>query len=109
MKRLASLTLAAAFCALAAACASSGDQAQQQDTAGMYIDDATITAKVKTAIATDVGVKAAANVSVDTSRGVVQLAGFADSQDQADRAVQAAKKVSGVRSVRNDIRLKSSS
>ena len=39
-------------------------------------------------------------------RGVVQLSGFADSDDQASKAVSAAKKVSGVRSVKNDIRIK---
>jgi len=106
--------LAAAGVALAlgtlGACApsqqASGDKSE---TAGQYVDDATVNAKVKTAIATDVGVKAAANVNVETFRGVVQLSGFADSDDQASRAMQAAKKVGGVRSVRNDIRVKSTS
>jgi osmotically-inducible protein OsmY len=37
---------------------------------------------------------------------VVQLTGFVDSDDQVTRAVSAAKKVQGVRSVKNDIRLK---
>jgi osmotically-inducible protein OsmY len=37
----------------------------------------------------------------------VQLSGFVDSQDQALRAVQAAQKVSGVKQVKNDLRLKS--
>jgi osmotically-inducible protein OsmY len=37
----------------------------------------------------------------------VQLGGFADSREQAQRAVEAAKKVSGVRAVKNDIRIKS--
>ncbi len=82
---------------------SEGDTKQ---TTGSYVDDATVTAKVKTAIATDVGVKAAANVNVETHRGVVQLSGFADSGEQASRAAQAAQKVSGVRSVQNDIRIK---
>jgi osmotically-inducible protein OsmY len=36
----------------------------------------------------------------------VQLSGFADSDEQASRAVTAAKKVGGVRSVKNDIRIK---
>jgi osmotically-inducible protein OsmY len=87
------------------ACATNS-QTGQKETAGQYVDDATVTAKVKTAIATDVGVKAAANVNVETSQGVVQLSGFADSNDQASRAVAAAKKVNGVRSVKNDIRIK---
>ena len=72
-------------------------------------DDAVLTAKVKSAIATNVGARAAAAVNVETYRGVVQLSGFADSNDQASRAVEAAKKVSGVRSVKNDLRIKSSS
>lgn len=77
-----------------------------KETPGQYVDDATVTAKVKTAIASDVGMKAASNVNVETYRGVVQLSGFADSEDQASKAVTAAKKVSGVRSVKNDIRIK---
>jgi osmotically-inducible protein OsmY len=36
----------------------------------------------------------------------VQLTGFVDTEEQATRAVSAAKKVQGVRSVKNDIRLK---
>jgi hyperosmotically inducible protein len=89
------------------ACASSNQQTSgNKETTGQYVDDATVTAKVKTAIASDVGVKAASNVNVETYRGVVQLSGFADSEDQASKAVTAAKKVSGVRSVKNDIRVK---
>jgi len=40
---------------------------------------------------------------------VVQLTGFADSPEQAARAEAAAKKVDGVRSVKNDVRVKSTS
>jgi hyperosmotically inducible protein len=103
--------LAAAVTAMAlvlGACATT-EEGEKTTTAGQYIDDATVTAKVKTAIASDVGVKAAANVNVETFRGVVQLSGFADSEDQASKAVTAAKKVNGVRSVKNDIRVKSGS
>ena len=99
--------LAATLALAVAACASR--QGEQKETAGQYIDDATVTAKVKTAIATDVGARAAANVNVETYRGVVQLSGFADNDEQAAKAVAAAKKVNGVRSVRNDIRVKSGS
>jgi hyperosmotically inducible periplasmic protein len=87
------------------ACASSEDNRPQRS-AGEFTDDAALTAKVKTAIATDAGAKTAAAVNVETNRGVVQLTGFVDSDDQANRAVSAAKKVQGVRSVKNDIRLK---
>jgi osmotically-inducible protein OsmY len=90
------------------ACSTPSDNqsAGSKETTGQYVDDATVTAKVKTAIASDVGVKAASNVNVETYRGVVQLSGFADSEDQASKAVTAAKKVNGVRSVKNDIRIK---
>jgi hyperosmotically inducible protein len=70
--------------------------------------DAALSAKVKAAIATDVGARAAGSLNVETYGGVVELSGFADSQAQATRAAQAAKKVQGVRSVRNEIRVKSS-
>lgn len=89
-----------------AACAS--PEPETKRSAGEFTDDAAITAKVKTAIASDVGARAAAAVNVETYRGVVQLSGFADSSDMVDRAVSAAKKVSGVKSVKNDLRLKSS-
>ena len=107
-RTLSAAVLAAAALALGA-CASSNtktNESTKSETTGQYIDDATLTAKVKTAIASDVGVKAAANVNVETYRGVVQLSGFADSDAQASRAVAAAKKVNGVRSVKNDMRIK---
>ena len=49
----------------------------------------------------------ARDIQVETFKGTVQLSGFADSRDQANQAVEAAKKVSGVRVVKNDIRIKS--
>lgn len=97
--------LAAAALAGLGACASSSEDTSRRS-AGEFTDDAALTAKVKTAIATDAGAKTAAAVNVETYRGVVQLTGFVDSDDQVTRAVSAAKKVQGVRSVKNDIRLK---
>jgi hyperosmotically inducible periplasmic protein len=101
--------LLAAACAgviLAGLGACASPESENQRSAGEFTDDAAVTAKVKTAIATDAGARTAAAVNVETYRGVVQLTGFVDSEDQASRAVSAAKKVQGVRSVRNDIRLK---
>lgn len=96
------LLLAAVFAALAA-CAS--HPANPPPESG---SDAALSARVKAAIATDVGARAAASLNVETYGGVVELSGFADSEAQASRAAQAAKKVQGVRSVRNEIRVKSS-
>ena len=90
------------------ACATPQESATRRS-AGEFTDDAAITAKVKSAIATDVGARTAAAVSVDTHRGTVQLTGFVDDKASAERAEAAAKKVSGVRDVKNAIRLKSSS
>ena len=74
-----------------------------------FTSDAALTAKVKSAIATDVGARTAAAINIETFRGVVQLTGFVNSPEQAQRAEAAAKKIEGVRSVKNDVRIKSSS
>lgn len=103
-RKLIGAGVAVAALASLGACASS--ESQSQRSAGEFTDDAAVTAKVKTAIATDAGARTAAAVNVETYRGVVQLTGFVDSEDQASLAVSAAKKVQGVRSVKNDIRLK---
>jgi len=73
--------------------------------AGTQLDDAVITAKVKTAIATDSEAKGVAT-SVETRKGNVMLSGFVDSQAQADRAVQLAKAVEGVNGVDSKLMVK---
>ena len=85
---------------------SAGTSSSSQSSVDRYMDDAAITTKVKAALVTDVGARAATEVSVTTENGVVQLAGFVSSQDDEDRAVEAARKVIGVRDVKDDIRLK---
>jgi hyperosmotically inducible protein len=102
-RRAVGAALAAAALAGLGACASKGPA--EQKGSGLPQDAAT-TAKVKTAIATDAGARTAAAVNVDTFRGVVQLTGFVDSEEQSRRAVEAAKKVAGVKSVKNDLRVK---
>ena len=96
--------LVAVLLAVVAACAD-GPKSSHPPESG---PDAALSARVKAAIATDVGARAAGSLNVETYGGVVELSGFADSQDQASRAAQAAKKVQGVRSVKNEIRVKSS-
>lgn len=76
-----------------------------QQSAGEYTQDAAITAKVKTALMAADGVSAA-SVNVETFRNVVQLSGFVDSTAEARRAVDIARGVDGVESVKNDLRLK---
>ena len=102
---IAAFSIALAAALGVAGCASSPETKRS---AGQFTDDAALTAKVKTAIATDVGARAASAINVETYKGVVQLSGFVDSKDMAERAVAAAKKVSGVQSLKNDLRLKAS-
>jgi osmotically-inducible protein OsmY len=48
----------------------------------------------------------ALNISVETFKGTVQLSGFANTADEAAKAVNLARNVKGVKAVKNDIRLK---
>ena len=77
-----------------------------KESSGEYLDDSVITTKVKSAFVADKTVKAM-DIKVETFKGVVQLSGFANSQTEIDRAVEVARGVKGVQSVKNDIRLKS--
>ena len=74
-------------------------------TVGQKIDDATITAKVKTALIADPDVKAT-DINVDTSGGIVTLKGTVGTQTQIDKAVQIAKGTEGVTSVQNQLAAK---
>ncbi len=107
MNRRSMLTSLAAAALMAVAACSSNPENRR--TAGETAGDAAITAKVKTAIATDVGARTATAVNVTTYNGTVQLTGFVDNDEQKKRAEAAAKQVDGVKSVDNDIRIKSSS
>ncbi|NIC40858.1 BON domain-containing protein [Aquabacterium sp. A08] len=69
------------------------------------MDDTAITAKVKTAIFNDAALKSA-EINVETFKGVVQLSGFVNSATDIQHAVKLVQTISGVRAVRNDMRLK---
>jgi osmotically-inducible protein OsmY len=97
------LILPVVMSAMLAACAGS----PTSRSTGQAIDDAAITARVKTEIAKDMSVAQAAGVNVDTFRGTVSLSGFVDSQTQAQAAARAASQVPGVQKVDNNLRLKS--
>jgi osmotically-inducible protein OsmY len=73
--------------------------------AALYVDDATITAGVKAAIVRDAALKVS-EIDVETERGVVQLSGFVGSADSVAAAASVARTVKGVKSVKNDLRLK---
>lgn len=75
----------------------------KQETTGEYVDDATISTKVKTKLATEGGVNLANQVKVETMNDVVQLSGFVPTEKDRSTAEQLAWSVEGVRAVRNNI------
>jgi hyperosmotically inducible periplasmic protein len=77
-----------------------------QETVGAYVDDATLTTRVKAKFAEDKTVSAM-SISVETLKGVVQLSGFAKSADEKAQAERLARSTSGVVGVRNDIIIRS--
>ena len=76
-----------------------------KESVGERVDDSVITSKIKAKFVDDKLVSARA-ISVETFKGVVQLSGFANSQMEINRAAEIARGVTGVVSVKNDIRLK---
>lgn len=77
----------------------------KQQTVGAYIDDSTITTRVKAAIFDDPGLRFS-EINVETFDGVVQLSGFVSTQVEINRAVQMTRTIQGVKSVKNDMQLK---
>jgi osmotically-inducible protein OsmY len=77
----------------------------KKESAGEYIGDAAVTVKVKAAVLEDASLKSA-EINVETNKGIVQLSGFVRSRADIDKAVQVARGVKGVTSVKNDMVVK---
>ena len=77
----------------------------KSESTGEYIDDTAITAKVKKDIFDEPTLKSA-EINVETFKGVVQLSGFVSSEANVSKATMVAKNVTGVKSVKNDMRVK---
>jgi hyperosmotically inducible periplasmic protein len=71
---------------------------------GEYMEDSTITAKIKAEILSDPLLKVS-EINVTTTNGVVKLSGKVDSQQSIDRAMEIARSVKDVKSVENDLAL----
>jgi len=84
-----------------AACAATSTR----ESTGEYIDDSVITTKVKSLLAADDFFKSF-KISVVTYKGTVQLSGFVNSQQAVDKAVEIARSVNGVKSVKNNLVVK---
>lgn len=78
---------------------------QTSESTGEYIDDSVITSKVKLAILNEATLSTA-EINVETFKGVVQLSGFASSSADTRKAVSVAQSIAGVKSVKNDMRVK---
>ncbi len=78
---------------------------EKAESAGEYMDDSAITAKVKLAILRDPDLKVL-QISVTTTDGVVNLAGVVDSQQSIDRATEVARGVANVKSVESSLTVK---
>ena len=76
-----------------------------RESPGEWLDDSTITAKVKAKFLTDPVVSFFA-ISVETFRGVVILSGFVNTEQQRDRAVALSKEVPGVKEVQSALVIK---
>jgi len=86
--------------AMVSACSST----RTQQSAGEVIDDSVLTSKVKLALIDDPVTKAG-QINVETFRGVVQLGGFVDNAQIREQATKVARSVTGVKEVRNDLRV----
>ncbi len=80
-------------------------RAAADESAGAYIGDAAVTAKVKTAILTDSQLKVF-EIHVTTYHGVVRLDGTVDSETMIGHATEVARHVGGVKAVHNDLYVK---
>jgi hyperosmotically inducible protein len=98
-------TLSAMFVAVTLVAVGGCASTAQTEGTGEYVDDSVITTKVKTAIFNEPTLKVA-EINVETFKGVVQLSGFVKTQSDVGKASEVARGVGGVKSVRNDIRIK---
>lgn len=97
--------LSAVFVAVTLVAAAGCASTPTQEGTAEYVDDSVITGKVKLAILNEPTLKSA-EINVETFKGVVQLSGFVNSQADISKAVAVARGVEGVKSVKNDMRLK---
>jgi hyperosmotically inducible protein len=96
---LRSVTVTLAVVLLTAACQSATGRS-----AGATVDDATITASVKSRLVADKPANLT-RVDVDTNNGTVYLNGTVESAEQKTRAEQLARQARGVKTVVNNLQV----
>ena len=85
------------------------ERAKNRETVSSGTAGAALTTKVKTALASDAGLGTMTSIDVDSKDGVVTLKGKVDSADMKKKAGEVAKKVSGVKSVKNELKVEKKS
>jgi osmotically-inducible protein OsmY len=111
-KKLAAGHLASLTFVLLAACAGGAARQEaeqppvpQAESVPPVSDDKLITTKVKAALVNEPSIRTS-KIDVETFKGVVQLSGYVETVALADRAVDVARGIDGVKSVRNEMRVR---
>jgi osmotically-inducible protein OsmY len=99
-------TLAALAASIALVTMSGCAVFRDQSTVGAYVDDTAITTSVKARFVDNKEVDASA-ISVETLNGTVMLSGFAKNSTEKVRAEEITRGVKGVKSVKNEIAVRS--
>jgi len=95
-------TLIAAMAAMALLALSGCAVTRGQESVGAYVDDTTITTQIKSRFVGNKDVDAS-SIRVETLNGTVMLSGFAKNATEKATAEEIARKVDGVKSVKNEI------
>jgi osmotically-inducible protein OsmY len=95
-------TLMAAMSAVALLSATGCAVTRGQETLGAYVDDAAITAAVKARFVESKEVDAS-SIRVETLNGTVMLSGFAKNLTEKSTAAALARKVEGVKAVKDEV------
>jgi len=95
------IAAAAAIVLITSGCAVTRDQ----ESVGAYVDDATITTKIKTRFVDNKDINTL-SIKVETLNGTVMLSGFAKNATEKDTAESIARRTEGVKMVKNEIAIR---
>jgi hyperosmotically inducible periplasmic protein len=76
-----------------------------KETTGKMIDDSTITAEIKAKLAKDVRLGSLTGIEINTTKGVVTLAGKVKNEQEKIKVEEIARDVDGVKDVRDNLQI----
>ncbi|PPC89101.1 MAG: transporter [Methylobacter sp.] len=97
--------LTTAFLSLVLLTVSGCASGPKQEGTGEYVDDTIVSTRVRAQLLNEPGLSSN-EINVETFKGTVQLSGFVKQQQDMTRAIAIARTTPGVKSVKNDMRLK---